>query len=267
MRKKITKGEAAKLLGITKTQIRFYEKKGLITPYIDENGYAMYNFSLINKLEMILFLREMNTPISEINSIIHDKDNYSYLEILEDAHHNISQEIKRLNQKKKEIKRKIDLYKESDINKYKIHKYRERIIHIAEEELNNLSIKDAYDLVFKYNINYTDHSNELCKLQINNQYFAGLTNPNKSEITNSLFVVTLPEGEYFSYTFCYKNYEELLEKKKMFIDEYQNSGLDLDSFILLIEHFAKTYYDKGKNIATLQKRILKKTDTPLELNQ
>lgn len=267
MRKRITKGEAARLLGITKTQIRFYEKKGLIKPLIDENGYAMYNFSIINELEVILFLRDMDTSISEIKRILHNQDNYNYLDILENAYDDITKEMKRLSNKKKEIKRKIDLYHKSSLNEFTTDYYKKRIIHISEESLDNLYIKDAYDLSVKYGIDFNDFNNELCRIYKDETTYNGLLNPTKQKIPKSLFEINMPEGEYFSYTFCYESYQTFKDHKQLFLRTCEEQHLVFDDFLLFIEHFAKTYYDKGKSIATFQKRILSIDDTSLVLKQ
>lgn len=111
MRNKITKGEVAKLLGITRTQIRFYEKKGLIKPAVADNGYYMYSFSNIKELEVILFLREIDTPISTIKQMINTGDDYNYLDILESACDKIELEMKELTKKKKDIERRTKLFK------------------------------------------------------------------------------------------------------------------------------------------------------------
>lgn len=263
MRRKITKGEVSKLLNIPKTQIRFYEKKGLIKPHIDENGYAMYTFSMVYDLQVILFLREMDTPVSEIQKMLLERDNYDYLEILEDSCCKIDQEMKRLARKKKEIKKKIDLFKRSSLHQITTEMLPERIVNVSEESLTYLCIKDAYDLSQKYSIDFNDFNNELCRIDTDKDTFTGLINRGKKHIRNSLYTITLPKGKYFTYTFSFLSFKEVDHHRRLFENACTHSSYSFDYFQLFIEHFAKTYYENGKNIATFQKRILSEGDTPL----
>ncbi len=63
--------EVETLVGITKKNIRFYEKEGLLTPGRDsENSYRDYGEGDIRRLKQIKFLRKLDMPISEIKAIL-----------------------------------------------------------------------------------------------------------------------------------------------------------------------------------------------------
>ncbi|GCD09301.1 MerR family transcriptional regulator [Clostridium tagluense] len=63
--------EVAKLFNITTNKIRFYEKKGIITPARDEeNNYRYYTEKDLIKLQTILMYRILNIPIEDIEDII-----------------------------------------------------------------------------------------------------------------------------------------------------------------------------------------------------
>lgn len=63
--------EVESLVGITKKNIRFYEKEGLLNPGRDsENSYREYSDGDINRLKQIKFLRKLDMPISEIKSVL-----------------------------------------------------------------------------------------------------------------------------------------------------------------------------------------------------
>ncbi len=58
------------LVGITRKNIRFYEKEGLLTPGREsENSYRDYSQTDIDRLKQIKLLRKLNMPISEIKAI------------------------------------------------------------------------------------------------------------------------------------------------------------------------------------------------------
>lgn len=62
--------DVEKLLGITKANIRFYEKEGLITPSRSENGYREYSETDVRLLKDIIILRKLGIPIQQIADIL-----------------------------------------------------------------------------------------------------------------------------------------------------------------------------------------------------
>lgn len=59
--------EVEDIVGITKKNIRFYEKEGLLSPGREsENGYRNYDESDIRRLKQIKLLRMLNMPINDI---------------------------------------------------------------------------------------------------------------------------------------------------------------------------------------------------------
>ncbi|WP_141501458.1 MerR family transcriptional regulator [Paenibacillus luteus] len=63
--------EAAKMLGVTPRTLRFYEEKGLITPYKAlENRYRDYSEADLIQLRWIISLRELGLPLSSIQDAL-----------------------------------------------------------------------------------------------------------------------------------------------------------------------------------------------------
>ena len=63
--------EVESLVGITKKNIRFYEKEGLLSPARDmENSYREYSEEDVSRLRVIKLLRRLDMPISEIADIL-----------------------------------------------------------------------------------------------------------------------------------------------------------------------------------------------------
>lgn len=59
--------EAAKLTGLSVSNIRFYEKKGLLSPVRqEESKYRDYSMEDIEQLKKIILLRKMDIPIESI---------------------------------------------------------------------------------------------------------------------------------------------------------------------------------------------------------
>ena len=61
--------EVEKELGITKANIRFYEKEGLVVPQRSENGYRIYGDGELIRLKKIIILRKLGLPVQTIGDI------------------------------------------------------------------------------------------------------------------------------------------------------------------------------------------------------
>lgn len=63
--------EIAKLSGVTKRTIQFYDKRGILKPsYINEHGYRFYSDNDFLKLQKILSLKYIGLPLSDIKTIM-----------------------------------------------------------------------------------------------------------------------------------------------------------------------------------------------------
>ena len=67
----VTIKEAELLTGITRQNIRYYEKMGLIYPNREkENQYRKYNKDDIRRLKLIYMFRKLDMPLEEIQQIL-----------------------------------------------------------------------------------------------------------------------------------------------------------------------------------------------------
>lgn len=67
--------EAAKLTGVTVRTLRYYDEIGLLKPQsVTDAGYRLYGEEELQKLQQILFFRELDFPLQEIRQILSDAD-------------------------------------------------------------------------------------------------------------------------------------------------------------------------------------------------
>lgn len=65
----------AKLAGISTRTLRYYDEFGLLSPArISSNHYRIYGENEIDRLQQILFYRELGVPLDEIKNILSSKD-------------------------------------------------------------------------------------------------------------------------------------------------------------------------------------------------
>jgi len=59
-------------LGLSRANIRFYEKEGLLTPERKENGYREYSEADISILKKIIIFRKIGLSLPQIKEILND---------------------------------------------------------------------------------------------------------------------------------------------------------------------------------------------------
>jgi DNA-binding transcriptional MerR regulator len=65
----------AVLAGVSTRTLRYYDQIGLLTPKrISSNGYRIYGREEVDKLQQILFFRELGIPLEEIKNILSDEN-------------------------------------------------------------------------------------------------------------------------------------------------------------------------------------------------
>lgn len=74
MNQKVSINQAEQLTGVSKRNIRFYEKEGLLIPERNQsNGYRSYSESDVHRIKLIKMLRMLDMPLSEIKQILEDE--------------------------------------------------------------------------------------------------------------------------------------------------------------------------------------------------
>ena len=87
--------DVEQILGITKANIRFYEKEGLLTPGRTENGYRDYTQSDIDRLKAIVIYRKLGIPVQQIADILDGA--VSLQDVLDANIKTLKEEIDKLN--------------------------------------------------------------------------------------------------------------------------------------------------------------------------
>lgn len=66
----ITVGKAAKMFGLSRTALLYYDSLGLIRAKRADNGYRLYSDEDIERLSRIISLRDAGVPLGEISSYL-----------------------------------------------------------------------------------------------------------------------------------------------------------------------------------------------------
>jgi len=74
----------AKIAGVSTRTLRYYDQIGLLTPCrVSSSGYRIYGQAEVDKLQQVLFYRELGITLEEIKRIINDPD-YNVFSALEE---------------------------------------------------------------------------------------------------------------------------------------------------------------------------------------
>ncbi len=92
-----TSGEFAKLTGVNKRTLHYYNDTGIFCPeVVGDNGYHYYTCFQFAQLELILTLRKIGMSIEEIKEFTCDKTDVPFAEMIENKKKLIDQSIKQL---------------------------------------------------------------------------------------------------------------------------------------------------------------------------
>ena len=87
--------EVEQVLGITKANIRFYEKEGLLSPGRTEKGYREYSEADIDRLKEIIIYRKLGIPVQQIADLLDGA--VSLQDVLDSNIKALNEEIEKLN--------------------------------------------------------------------------------------------------------------------------------------------------------------------------
>lgn len=95
---KFTTGQFAKICGVEKHVLFYYDEIGLFTPeYIDKrNGYRYYNYYQYYTFIVINFLKEFGMSLNDIKQYLDDPSSERLLKVLDEQEKIIKEDIERL---------------------------------------------------------------------------------------------------------------------------------------------------------------------------
>lgn len=134
-------GEFARLLGVSKHTLFYYDKIGLFSPEIKtKNGYRYYSFNQMDTFEIISTLRELEVPLSEIRSYMENRDPQLLLQLFQTESKKLDEKIRYLKQTKNWIRQKTDSVRQmldADLENISIQQEPEKYLIQSEGDLSD----------------------------------------------------------------------------------------------------------------------------------
>lgn len=89
-------GQVCNLYGISLDTLRYYDRKGLLKPIVDQqSGYRYYSFEHLDTLEMLLIAKNLEIPLEEMKKSMDLETVGGYLDIFEKQSKLIEEKQKR----------------------------------------------------------------------------------------------------------------------------------------------------------------------------
>ncbi|MFN8674642.1 MAG: MerR family transcriptional regulator [Candidatus Sericytochromatia bacterium] len=192
--------EVADISGVTVRTLQHYDNIGLLKPnFLSEKGYRLYNQESIEKLQQILFFKELDFSLDEIKSILNNP-NFDKKKALESHKELLLKKRKRLDKIIKSVEETIYSinggHKMTNKDVFKAFQMKEIVEHkekYAEEVKQKWGHTDAYKESEKKVSKYTkedwerinNKNAEVYKIIIDNMY-KGSSNPIIQEAIGAL---------------------------------------------------------------------------------
>ncbi len=266
-KKLLSIGEISKIVKITTKTLRHYDKINLIKPaFIDPvTNYRYYKKEQLFWILMIRKMKNREFSLSEIKNMFKTGDIEKILKIYEDKRNTINNEIKKLQESKNSIDKRIEMIKDSIlINKneildeIKIQKIKDRYVAFYREimpfniESISYQMNKIQNLIEEYNLQERTPSfcifhDDFDQLNINSVDFEFCYNLSKKPKINYPFIKKIPAGSYLS--FMHKgSFEESISSFKKIKNWCKENNYFIDGPLMRF-YFMSYFYSKStKNV-------------------
>jgi len=177
---KITVKEVANLTGVSVRTLHYYHSEGILEPSeISSNGYRYYDDANLERLQHILFLRELDFSIAEIKSILKNPD-FDQEAVMKKQHKLLTLKRNRLDNLIALLDKKIKGEENMSFKAFDITEIEESKKKYAREVSERWGNSKAYTQSQAKTNGYTDENWQIIHEEAEKIYLGFLANKNKS---------------------------------------------------------------------------------------
>lgn len=156
--KKYSIGEVSSRLGLSRDTLRFYEKKGIIQPEKQDNGYRAYTYEDIRKLLNVMFYRRLNFSLEDINRILYKNSFPSYRSMIQEKITEEKLQVEKHKQSLVQLTHLQQIYKNAEqcLGRYAIRPLKPHYQIEDRSLLERTGISDLCSLYQKYRVTESD---------------------------------------------------------------------------------------------------------------
>ncbi len=254
MKLKLTVNELSKIVGIAPRTIRYYASKGLFEHSgISANGYRYYTIEKIEELRLIVYLRYLDIPMSEINSLLSNRSFDEYDAILEKQLIATRSKIEHLKFLEKRLEKRLDsihyIHSLPPINSISINEYPSRRILKIEQSIKEplewekamLQFEQQETLPPSLIIGDIGFFVDLTRVEYRHptEFTALYMVSDEPLLIGKSLVTYLPEGKWLTYL-VQGDHTDAAKIYPKILDYAHSHGLTLDKYAIervLLDHF------------------------------
>jgi DNA-binding transcriptional MerR regulator len=212
-------GEFAKIVGVTKHTLFYYDKLGIFSPQIkEENEYRYYSAFQVEPFFVISSLKELGMPLKQIKTYLDMRSPKELVSLLNDQLERIDKEISRLSATKELIIQKVKTTNS-------IYNVNNETIFISKEEKELLFISEALPNLEHGNIPLSFANHMKCCTYNN------IISP--FSVGQMLSLKEVKKANYHSYNYFYTKISAPLKgdniytkKEGRYLNTYHTNGYD-----------------------------------------
>lgn len=189
----LSTGELAKMLGITKQTVIYYDNIGLISPAKRENEYRYYTLEQADELDSILTFRNLGVSIEMLKDYLSVRNAERCIEMLKQQKQKVNMEIQKLDRIRKKIEGRSKLLEQvikvKDLKKveFSVQPQEYFMVEQCKEPDQKTVMQSFINLCNRSKELQIDFENPVCSIVKKENLLAG-----KYRIT-SFFGIRLPE--------------------------------------------------------------------------
>lgn len=235
-------GEFAKLCGVKKQTLFHYDDIGLFSPEImEDNGYRYYSTTQIELFEVILILRDLNMPLSEIKSYLDNRSAETLVDLFSKKSKEIDKKIDELNWQREYMEGKLSIINDAMKNKKEVP-----FIEETDEEYFIITEYHGPDDDQKISVAVAKHLNYCKSIDVYSAYVIG----------GMILTSTVPTPEFYNYSYFYtrlgnedKNKRNYTKSAGKYAVLYHRGSYDTiyDSYNSLVNYCKKNGYKMGEH--------------------
>lgn len=244
-----TIGNLSEISGVTRRTLRYYDEIGILRPkIINESGYRIYTNEEVDKLQQILFYKNMNLSINEIKKLINDKST-DEMKILEEHYKNLLNQKENLENLIKNLEKTIK-YKKGEIQMLD----KEKFEVLKEENIKNNESLYGKEIREKYGDETINQSNKRY-MSLTQEEFEEMNAIENKIFENLVILLKKEDNSLEEMTYSYHKKWLLFSWKKY--NKIAHNGL---AKMYLNDNRFKEYYDKkaGSGATEILAKIIDK---------
>lgn len=187
-----TIGEISQMYGIGTDSLRYYEKKGILQPKREANGYRIYTQKDIWRLNVIRQLRDMDVPVDKIYSFFQTQSLEGTVELLNEVQNAIAVKQRELSVLSKIVAGDMETIEETKnikVDKIMIRELPDRCAYVMYK---NHNLDEEADMLMKCLVEKCDSHIHLIG---NNRFASVLAEADAPYIYKGALMFD-PEGDY-----------------------------------------------------------------------